>query len=160
MQVIGLVLEYLGQEPARAALDQGEGQAARVVMQRLGAEPRVGPVQAIGPEVQARRQPDSRLGRQLERQLRAFQPCGYGNPTPLLASYNVKVVGSRTVGADARHLKLTLTDGRVTMDAIAFQQGAWLSRLPSIIDVAYHLEINMWNGEQRLQLNVRDLRAA
>jgi single-stranded-DNA-specific exonuclease len=104
--------------------------------------------------------PLSDLTGDLERQLRRFQPCGYGNPTPLLASYGVKVVGSRTVGAEARHLKLTLTDGRVTMDAIAFQQGEWQNRMPAHIDVAYHLEVNEWGGEQRLQLNVRDLRRA
>ncbi len=102
----------------------------------------------------------SELTGELERQLRQFEPCGYGNPAPLLASRSVKVVNSRTVGAEARHLKLTLTDGRVTVDAIAFQQGEWQSRLPARIDVAYQLEINEWGGEQRLQLRVRDLRAA
>ena len=104
--------------------------------------------------------PLSELTGDLERQLRRFQPCGYGNPTPLLASYGLKVIGSRAVGAEGRHLKLTLTDGRVTMDAIAFQQGVWLNRMPGHIDVAYHLELNEWGGEQRLQLNVRDLRPA
>ncbi len=104
--------------------------------------------------------PLSDLTAELERQLQQFQPCGYGNPTPLLASRGVKVVGSRTVGADAKHLKLTLGDGRVTMDAIAFNQGHWQGRLPARVDVAYMLEINEWGGEKRLQLNVRDIQAS
>jgi single-stranded-DNA-specific exonuclease len=103
--------------------------------------------------------PLSDLTAELEQQLRQFQPCGYGNPTPLLASRGVKVVGSRTVGADARHLKLTLGDGRVTMDAIAFNQGHWQGKLPARVDVAYMLEINEWGGEKRLQLNVRDIQS-
>jgi single-stranded-DNA-specific exonuclease len=104
--------------------------------------------------------PLAELTGDLEHQLRRFQPCGYGNPTPVFASRSVKVVNSRTVGADARHLKLTLTDGHVTLDAIAFQLGEWQSRMPNRIDVAYNLEVNEWGGEQRLQLNVRDLHPA
>ena len=97
---------------------------------------------------------------EFEQQLRQFQPCGYGNPTPMLASRGVKVVNARTVGADARHLKLALGDGRVTADAIAFNQGHRLGKLPDRLDVAYMLEINEWGGGKRLQLNVRDIRAA
>jgi single-stranded-DNA-specific exonuclease len=92
--------------------------------------------------------------------LRQFEPCGYGNPQPLLATPGLNVAYARPVGAEGKHLKLTLTDGRVTVDAIAFNQGHWQARLPARVDVAYHLEMNEWSGEKRLQLNVRDLRAA
>jgi single-stranded-DNA-specific exonuclease len=92
--------------------------------------------------------------------LQQFQPCGYANPTPLLASRGLKVVSARTVGADAKHLKLVLADERVTMDAIAFNQGHWQEKLPARVSVAYHLEWNEWNGEKRLQMNVRDIQAS
>jgi single-stranded-DNA-specific exonuclease len=62
------------------------------------------------------------------------------------------------VGRENRHLKLTLSDGRGTWDAIAFRQGEWADQLPEQIDVAYHLELNEWNGRRMLQLNVQDLR--
>jgi len=99
--------------------------------------------------------------------LRQFEPCGYGNPTPLLASYDVKVVNVRQVGAEGKHLKLTLGDartrastgGRVTADAIAFNQGHWFGKLPSRVNVAYQLELNEWGGESRLQLNVKDIQS-
>jgi len=100
----------------------------------------------------------SDLTGELARALRDFEPCGYGNPGPVLATEGLKVTASRPVGADHHHLKLTLTDGRVTVDAIAFQQGHWHGRLQDFVDVAYALELNEWNGEQRLQLNVKDLR--
>jgi single-stranded-DNA-specific exonuclease len=77
---------------------------------------------------------------------------------PLLASRGVAAVGRHR--ADARHLKLTLGDGRVTLDAIAFNQGHWQGKLPTRVDVAYMLEINEWGGEKRLQLNVKDIQAA
>jgi len=100
------------------------------------------------------------LNGELLDRLRQFEPCGYSNPTPLLASRDVKVVSSRTVGMEGKHLKLTLGDGRMTLDAIAFNQGARQDKLPARVDLAYQLEINEWNGQSRLQLNVRDIQAA
>jgi single-stranded-DNA-specific exonuclease len=94
-------------------------------------------------------------------QLRRLEPCGYGNPTPVLMSRNLRVRDARSVGADGAHLKLTLVDERhATWDAIAFRQSRhseWLRR-DMRIDVAFHLEFNEWNGIERLQLNVLDLR--
>jgi len=97
---------------------------------------------------------------ELADQLARFEPCGYGNPTPVLASRGVKVTYAKTVGAEGKHLKFSASDGRVTVDAIAFNQGEWLNRLPARVDLAYVLEKNEWRGEMRLQLNVRDIQAA
>jgi len=78
----------------------------------------------------------------------------------VLASRGVKVVNSRTVGTEGKHLKLTLSDGRNTFDAIAFGQAQGHAQVPAYVDVAYCLELNEWNGEQRLQLNVKNLKKA
>jgi single-stranded-DNA-specific exonuclease len=100
------------------------------------------------------------LNRQLYDWLAKLEPFGYANPAPVFMTQRVRVVNSRAVGANGSHLKLTLSDGRVKWDAIAFRQGHWLGHLPSCIDVAYQFELNTWNGRERLQLNVRDLRSA
>lgn len=90
--------------------------------------------------------------------LRQLEPFGYGNPDPVLVSRSVTVFDLRAVGSGGRHLKLRLADGKgVIWDAIAFQQGAWINRLPRHIDVAYILEENEWNGHVNLQLNVKDI---
>lgn len=95
----------------------------------------------------------------LEQALRQFQPCGYGNPTPVLASRGVKVQEARIIGQEGRHLRLKLTDGRVVWDAVAF---GLAERYPDLkgkeVDVAYQVELNAWQGRQNLQLNVRDIR--
>jgi single-stranded-DNA-specific exonuclease len=72
----------------------------------------------------------------------------------------LRVMDARAVGAKRSHLKLFLGDGRTRWDAIAFRQAHWLKHLPAYVDVAYHLELNQWNGRERLQLNVQDLRPA
>ncbi len=102
--------------------------------------------------------PLSALTPALYEDLARLEPCGEENPPPLFLSRNVQVVRARTVGSADAHLKLSLTDGRVVWDAIAFRQGAWLGELPSRLDVVYHLEVNEWNGVRYLQLNVQDLR--
>ncbi len=99
----------------------------------------------------------SEINFELVDQLARFEPCGYGNPTPVLATRGLKVTNSRTVGQGGKHLKLTLSDGRVTADAIAFNHGEWFTKMPARIDVAYVVEKNEWQGEMRLQLNVRDI---
>ena len=90
--------------------------------------------------------------------LTQLEPCGYANPAPLLLSRRAVVRDARAVGTDGSHLKLTLSDGRNVKDAIAFHQGRWAGQLPRHIDVVYSLEVNEWQGEKRLQLNVKDLR--
>lgn len=97
------------------------------------------------------------LDRELADYLRKLEPCGFGNPTPVLASRGLKVANSRPVGVEGKHLKLSLTDGRLTFDAIAFGQALAHVRVPAYVDVAYSLEWNEWNGERRLQLNIKNM---
>jgi single-stranded-DNA-specific exonuclease len=104
--------------------------------------------------------PLNQLSRELMEMLDRFQPCGYDNPAPVLASRGLKVLNYRTVGADSKHLKLTVTDGWVNHDAIAFGQGHWQGQLPPVIDLAYALEWNDWNNERKLQLNVKSIQAS
>jgi single-stranded-DNA-specific exonuclease len=94
--------------------------------------------------------------------LEQLEPCGNGNQAPLLASYGLPVVNSRVVGAERRHLKLTVRDpesGEI-FDAIAFRLGEWFERHGPKVDLAYTLEVSDYGGEHRLQLNVKDLRPA
>jgi single-stranded-DNA-specific exonuclease len=100
------------------------------------------------------------LNRRLYDWLAKLEPFGYANPAPVFMTPRLRVVDSRAVGAKRSHLKLCLSDGRTRWDAIAFRQAHWLDHLPMYVDVAYHLDLNEWNGRERLQLNVCDLRPA
>jgi single-stranded-DNA-specific exonuclease len=89
-----------------------------------------------------------------------LQPTGFGNRRAVFASRDVKVRSYRTVGRDGSHLKLAVTDGWITFDAIAFRQGHWEGQMPERIDLMYTFEQNEFNGRTSLQLNVRDLKPA
>jgi single-stranded-DNA-specific exonuclease len=90
--------------------------------------------------------------------LEALQPTGYGNRQALFVSRNLKVNHSRTVGRENSHLKMVVTDGWITFDAIAFRQGYWYSQMPPRIDLIYAFEANEFLGRTTLQLRVLDLK--
>lgn len=90
-------------------------------------------------------------------ELEHLQPTGHGNPPASFISRAVRVVKSRPVGKDSSHLKLVLTDGHITYDAIAFRQGHRHTNLPLYIDLIYTFERNEYNGRETLQLNVGDI---
>jgi single-stranded-DNA-specific exonuclease len=105
--------------------------------------------------------PLSNLDFEVLEHLKFLEPTGYGNPEAVFVSRNVKVKVARTVGAEGRHLKLTLEDERgVTVDSIGFRMGHLKPDLPPYVDVLYHFEANEYNGRRTLQLNLKDVKAA
>lgn len=113
------------------------------------------PTLAIDAEVQPEHLTDG-----LATELRRLEPTGAGNDAPLFAVRRLRVVEARRVGQDGKHLRLRFANGIYTIDAIAFRLGDWADRLEREMDVAFHLELNEWNGRVKPQLNVQDLRPA
>ena len=96
-----------------------------------------------------------------EKCLRFLEPTGYGNREASFVARGVKVKSSRTVGADAKHLKLALEDeNRFSHDAIGFKLGHWHNNLPPRVDILFTYETNEYNGRTSYQLNLKDIRAA
>ncbi len=93
-------------------------------------------------------------------QLQRLAPFGYGNRTPTFVTYGLTIQRRRTVGQDNAHLKLTVTDGTATWDAIGFRLGHRIDELPERVDLVYTLDINEWIGQGFLQLVVKDVRPA
>ena len=73
----------------------------------------------------------------------------------------LKVIDSRTVGSDGQHLKLRLAaPGHAPVDAIGFGLGEKTRVISTLVDVAYTLEVNEWNGSRSVQLSLQDVRGA
>ena len=101
-----------------------------------------------------------------------LEPFGLGNPRPLFLTTGLQVTEARAVGNKQKHLKLKLDDIKTreieraeaevgpTFDGIGFNLGFWGEKLREgdIIDLVYNLDKNVWNGEEILQLKVKDLR--
>lgn len=94
-----------------------------------------------------------------EKALKYLEPTGYGNREASFVARNVKVKNSRTVGAEAKHLKLTLEDEKgLTHDAIGFRLGDWHKNMPARVDILFTYELNEFNGRVNYQLNLKDLK--
>ncbi len=104
--------------------------------------------------------PLSELKPELLSYIEDLQPTGFGNRQAHFISCDLKPVSYRRIGKDGKHLRLAVTDGRITYDAVAFNQGNWADDMPAHIDIYYSFELNEFNGRTSLQLNVRDLKPA
>ena len=91
-------------------------------------------------------------------ELDLLQPTGRGNPPALFLSRDIQVKRSWFVGKDKSHLKLIVTDGNITFDAIAFRLGQMNEHLQDNIDIIYTFEINEYNNRVSLQINVKDIK--
>lgn len=88
------------------------------------------------------------------------KPFGMGNPPPVFAARGVTVTGLSTVGADGKHLRLTIqSDGGKMLKMIGFSFGFYVGtlRLGDVIDVAFEVSVNEWNGNRELQGRIVDL---
>ncbi|MGH7670142.1 MAG: single-stranded-DNA-specific exonuclease RecJ, partial [Gemmatimonadaceae bacterium] len=97
---------------------------------------------------------------QLESLLRHLEPCGAGNPSPVLVSRQVALAAPpRVVGKNG--LKLVLQGEGHTLTAIGWGMADRKRELEvgRPIDVAFRLDRDEWNGESRLQARLTDFRS-
>jgi len=100
------------------------------------------------------------LNFRLLKELRAFEPFGYGNTRPVFMVSRAGLAQPPRVLGE-RHLKLKLTDGRNhVMDAIGFGLGERAEELDAgaFLDVAGQISENNWNGTSTVQMELKDFR--
>ena len=97
----------------------------------------------------------------LARTLAALEPHGAGNPAPTLLASGVEVDGVRVVGDPARpHLKMRLRNDGRSIPAIGFGLGHLPVRAGQRLDVVFTPRVSPWQGQERLELEVIDIRGA
>ena len=96
----------------------------------------------------------------LIQEIGSLHPFGAGNPEPTFAVTRLEVMDSRTVGE--KHLKMTVRQGgSQPFDSIGFGMKSLMERgIPfrTPVDLAFMPELNHWNGYDRIQLRIRDVR--
>lgn len=120
-------------------------------------------------EIDALIQP-SQIDKKLLNDLQKFEPFGFKNPKPIFASYKVKVSNLKTVGA-GKHLKFQVSspvipnvakrsEGSIYLDCIAFGMGELEKNITNgqLIDLAFTPEIDRYNGFEKIQLKVKDIK--
>lgn len=91
--------------------------------------------------------------------LKALEPYGEANKMPVFIYKNLKIDSIRAL-SEGKHIKLTLRDKNILIDAIGFNMGNLVNEflLGDKVDVVGCLEINKYNGKESVQLNLKDMR--
>ena len=111
------------------------------------------------------------IGMRLAGQLRRLAPFGAGNPEPVfvcagLTAHEVRLLPDKK-GTGPGHLKLRLGELRgpgiadvngPEFDAIGFSLGGTALPVGARLDAAFQLSVDTWNGAERLQLKLKDLK--
>ncbi|MDM7326222.1 MAG: single-stranded-DNA-specific exonuclease RecJ [Thermosynechococcus sp. Uc] len=90
-------------------------------------------------------------------QVEQLQPFGSENPQPIFCSRGVKILEQVPMGQQGEHLKLTLEQNGQQMLAKAWRWGSFFP-LPPNVDIAYHLTAHTWNGDTRLELELKGVK--
>ncbi|MDI6732180.1 MAG: single-stranded-DNA-specific exonuclease RecJ [Candidatus Margulisbacteria bacterium] len=96
----------------------------------------------------------------LVKELDKLAPYGEGNQPPVFASYGLQIESMRQVGSGGKHLKLKLKKDNASLDVIGFGFGHLYNQLSydRLYDFAYNLEANLWEGFERVQLGLVDVK--
>jgi single-stranded-DNA-specific exonuclease len=95
----------------------------------------------------------------LYEEVQKLEPFGSGNPRPVFAARDVRLVGPARVLKE-KHLKLRVMQGGKAFDALAWRQAERSRELEAgqSLDLAFTLDANAYQGASTLQLVLRDLR--
>ncbi len=91
--------------------------------------------------------------------LNVLEPYGVGNPKPVFALLEAKVLRKQLL-SDGKHIKLNLLCNGVNIDAIGFSMGDFDPVITEgcTIDIAGNLEINSFRGNDNAQIIIKDIK--
>lgn len=89
-----------------------------------------------------------------------MEPFGMGNETPVFSTEGLRVITVQPIGQDNKHLRLYLSNGRMKFNAIGFGMGDLVKELRAgeVVDIAFSMNVNVYNGSESLQLILRDVK--
>lgn len=93
------------------------------------------------------------------KEISLLEPFGEANKMPIFMYKNLKIDSIRVL-SEGKHLKLTLKDDNLIIDAIGFNMGQRIDDflLGDKVDIVGNLEINVFNNKENVQINLKDLR--
>lgn len=91
--------------------------------------------------------------------LNVLEPYGEANKMPMFLFKNLKINSIRAL-SEGKHLKLTLKDDNFMIDAIGFNMGNLSEEylLDDKVDIVGNLDINIFNGNENVQIILKDIR--
>lgn len=94
---------------------------------------------------------------ELVEQLAQLEPFGASNPNPIFVLKNLNIKQKRLMGENKDHLRLTCQAGTTEFNCIRWQQGDVSLVNGDTLDIAFHPQINEYNGVTSVQLIIDDI---
>ena len=101
------------------------------------------------------------ITKELVQDLNKLEPLGFGNPKPYVCLNGLEIVRSFVIGKDENHLKLFVKDSEnneLTLLLFGCNEDVELLKEGDSIDVVGYPDINVWNGKESMQFNVKEWR--
>ena len=93
--------------------------------------------------------------------LNALEPYGPGNTRPIFVTNNLLVEGiPKLLGKDQKTLKFSVKQNKTLFESIGFNMAKHYEKLiqNNMIDIAYVISENEWNGKKSIQLEIKDIK--
>ncbi|MDQ7778562.1 MAG: single-stranded-DNA-specific exonuclease RecJ [Planctomycetota bacterium] len=101
--------------------------------------------------------------KELVQELARLEPCGVGNRTPMFLSRGLQIAGDpQVMGTKGEHLQFVVSQGPVSLRAVAFGSGALRDRLVrwksagEKIALVHQPALNTWRNMETVELRVKD----
>ena len=96
------------------------------------------------------------ITRDLLDKIENLKPFGTSNEKPIFSMSQIYLDDVRKIGKEGNHLKVKVSG----IDAIGFSKVYLLEKIDikEPVDIAFTLDLNVWNGNENLQLMIKDIR--
>lgn len=87
-------------------------------------------------------------------------PFGQVNTMPVFCSRQVRIRDFREIGRDRNHIRFKAMQSKASIDVVGFRFAEAFRYLDpdTLIDIAYELHLNTWNGNEKVELKLLDVR--
>lgn len=94
--------------------------------------------------------------------LSVLEPFGMGNETPVFAVTRAQIISVAGVGADKKHIRMTIDKDGTRVNCIGFGLGDYANMItPGMcVDLAFKLDINSYQGKDTVQLVLTDIKTS
>jgi single-stranded-DNA-specific exonuclease len=156
----GLILKGGGHQAACGlSLDADKLEEFRAIVMQCAAQQLT--MENLVPTVEADCEVTGKdLTLQLVNDLEKLEPCGQGNPEARLMLRGAQIVDGKGIGAKGEHLKWFINADGARFEAVWWRPGERAMGFGNgkVVDLCFVPEINRWNGNTTLQLNVKEAR--
>lgn len=92
--------------------------------------------------------------------LSKLEPFGMNNEKPVFALAHVQVMNIAPVGADNKHLRLRIVKNNQTINCIGFGMGEFAEFIHQgdTVNIAFQMDINHYQGNETVQLILKDIK--